>query len=277
MRHLCFIASICFLHCFPYQRQIELNRAAVLNAFPQASQKLMQAGRTMHYIRTGHGRPLVVFVHGSPGSWEAFAEFLRDEELTNLATLVSVDRLGFGESYPTTPELSLDNQEALIRQVIEIEGLRVKSPHVILVGHSFGGPIIARLAAGMRSPCTLVFVAAAVDPALEENTWYQSAGDWFWVRWLLPRDIDNANQEILPLKRELEKMLPLWPKIRARTIVLQGTADSLVPAANAEFIRNQLKDLEPEIQYLPGQGHFIPWEKPEAIKNVIINQLRRQP
>lgn len=276
MRYLCLLTSLCTWHCFPYQRQIEHNRAAVLQSFPEASQKIEQNGRTMHYVRTGHGKTLVVFVHGSPGSWEAFAEFLRDEELTTQATLISVDRLGFGESFPTGPEPLLQNQESLIRQIIELETRRLNSRDVVLLGHSFGGPIIARVAAHADYNFTLVFIAAAVDPDLEEVTWYQTAGNWFWVRWLLPRDVDNANQEILPLKRELEKMLPCWPKVRSRIFVLQGTDDSLVPAANAEFIRNQLKALNPEILYIPKQGHFIPWERADLIKNVIINQLRRQ-
>jgi len=37
--------------------------------------------------------------------------------------------------------------------------------------------------------------------------------DWRLSRALIPRDLDVANQEIIPLRGELEKMLPLWRSI----------------------------------------------------------------
>jgi pimeloyl-ACP methyl ester carboxylesterase len=262
--------------CFPYQRKIDANRAAVMAQFPEASQTITHQGRTMHYVRTGFGKPLVVFVHGSPGSWEAFASFMVDGELTQNLTLISVDRLGFGDSEPERVETSLAQQSLLIGQIISKEQHRTGAKNVILVGHSFGGPIIAKIASERGNGITsLVFVAAAVDPELEKVTWYQHTANWKIVRWLLPRAIDNANQEILPLRSELELLLPQWKDIRSPAVVLHGDDDALVSPANAEFIRRQLAHLPLEIHYLKKMGHFIPWERPEAIKNVILAEVER--
>ncbi len=277
MRLLILLGTLCSItNCFPYQRQIDANRAAVQNNFPDGSQFLTHEGRTMHYVRTGFGKNLVVFVHGSPGSWDAFASFMVDADLTREATLLSVDRLGFGKSEPEQAEKSLAPQCILIAKIIAAEKRRLGNAKVILVGHSFGGPIIAKVAAeNADARYNLVFVAAAVDPDLEKVTWYQHVADWSIVRWVLPQAVDNANQEILPLKRELNLLRPLWKRIRSHVVVLQGDDDSLVPPANAEFIRGQLAHLPVEIRYLKSLGHFIPWERPSEIKNVILAQLAR--
>lgn len=280
MNQVCLlIGCLCaFCHCFPYQRQIDANRAAVERQFPNSSYAITHAGRTMHYIRTGFGKNLVVFVHGSPGSWEAFASFLIDPDLTRAATLLSVDRLGFGKSEPDQAEKSLAPQSSLISKIIDAEMKRLGTTKVILVGHSFGGPIIAKIAAEQeKAEYGLIFVAAAVDPELETISWYQRVADWTIVRWVLPQAIDNANQEILPLRGELNLLLPLWKRIRSRVVVLQGDDDSLVPPANAEFIRKQLAHLAVEIRYLKEMGHFIPWERSVEIKNVIMGYLARRP
>jgi pimeloyl-ACP methyl ester carboxylesterase len=114
-----------FCYCFPYQRQIDANRAAVEGQFPDSYHTVTHAGRTMHYVRTGLGKHLVVFVHGSPGSWDAFAEFMIDPDLIRSATLISVDRLGFGKSEPGQAEKSLGPQSILIARIIETEMKRL--------------------------------------------------------------------------------------------------------------------------------------------------------
>lgn len=278
MKRLFCLSGILFASwgCFPYQREIDANRTTVLAQFPKSSQTITHQGRTMHFVRTGIGKPLVVFVHGSPGSWEAFASFMADPELTKIATLISVDRLGFGESEPERVETSLAQQSLLIGQIISKEQHRTGANIVILVGHSFGGPIIAKIASDRgKGVASLVFVAAAVDPELEKVTWYQHVANLKIVRWLLPQAVDNANQEILPLRSELELLLPLWRHIQSRVVILQGDNDSLVPPANAEFIRRHLAHLPIEIHYLKNMGHFIPWEKPVKIKNVILAEVER--
>ena len=50
---------------------------------------------SVRYRATGRrGAPTVLFVHGSPGSWENFARFLDNEDLGRRARLVAIDRPG---------------------------------------------------------------------------------------------------------------------------------------------------------------------------------------
>jgi hypothetical protein len=58
-----------------------------------------QGKRNLHYVQTGDtSRQTIVFVHGSPGSYSAFIDFLSDSTLLASYCLVSVDRPGFGYS-----------------------------------------------------------------------------------------------------------------------------------------------------------------------------------
>jgi len=143
---------------------------------------------------------------------------------------------------------------------------------VILVGHSFGGPVIARYA--MDYPDTidhLLILAGSVDPDLEFTKWFQVVANWKWVRPIIPSALDVTNQEILALKNELEIMLPLWTNITADVTVIQGKKDNLVPHENAAFIKQKLPNAK--IIYLENQNHFIPWNEYQLVKCALLDLM----
>lgn len=51
----------------------------------------------------------ILFIHGSPGSKEGYSAYLEHPDLRKRADLVSIDRLGYGESDPL-PEPSILKQ-----------------------------------------------------------------------------------------------------------------------------------------------------------------------
>src|SRR5436853_881219 len=94
----------------------------------------------INYLTVGRDTlPLVVFVHGSPGSLSAFIDFMSDEQLLKVAHLVSVDRPGFGSSNFGYAEPSLAKQAADLKPILEKYH---KQRPIILVGHSLAGPVI---------------------------------------------------------------------------------------------------------------------------------------
>ena len=234
------------------------------------------AGLT-HYVRGGTaGKPKIIFVHGSPGSWKAFATYLGDPELGARAELISVDRPGYGLTQPGQPERSLWGQVKGLEPLLDLGDPRQPA---ILVGHSYGGAVIVRWAMGERRPDPrirqLLVLAGAVDPGLEKKKWFQYPADWFWVRWLLPSDLDVCNQEIEALKTELEAMAPHWGEIRSEIDVIQGLDDDMVPPANAEYIEAHASKLHPRIQRIPGLNHFIPWKRADLVRAALLQALDR--
>jgi pimeloyl-ACP methyl ester carboxylesterase len=216
--------------------------------------------------------PRVLFVHGSPGTWEAWRVFLDDPELRARARLLAPDRPGYGGSRRGHTEASLVRQAAALAAVLEAE----PGPPAIVVGHSLGGPIAARLA--MDRPdlvAGMVLIAPSIDPGLERHRWYNVAGSMQMVQWFLPIDWIVSNRELWPLHRELTAMLPLWPRIRVPVILIQGEADELVPPANADFAERVLAGHDLEVERFPGENHFILWKQPAIVERAILELLDR--
>lgn len=232
--------------------------------------------RTLNYLITENtNKPLVIFVHGSPGSLSAFIDFMADTVLLNKAQLISVDRPGFGASDFGYAVPSLNEQAKLLKPVLEVNK---KNRPVILVGHSLGGPLIAKMAIDYPELVDgLIFVAASVDPDLEPNeTWFRAPLATPFLKWILPRSFRASNDEIYKLKPELEQLVPEWSEIKVPAIVIQGTKDSFVPAANADFAKRMLIHSSAQVQIIEGVDHFIPWNHPEIIRNAILDLLKNE-
>jgi pimeloyl-ACP methyl ester carboxylesterase len=234
--------------------------------------------RIINYLKVGdEGLPLVVFVHGSPGSLSAFIDFMGDSILLHRAQLITVDRPGFGASNFGYAESSLEKQSAYLKPILD--QYKNNRP-IILVGHSLGGPVIARMAMDYPELVDgLVFVAASIDPDLEpDETWFRAPFPTPFLKWILPRSFRASNDEIYHLKPELQEMLPLWNKIKARVIVIQGKKDSLVPPENADFAREKLINASSlEFVLKDDMNHFVPWSNPELIRNAILKLLDEVP
>lgn len=264
----------------PFFSSCGIGPPSIKKAFEGRPQPIMESmqledGRTLSMAQTGnpHGR-LVLFIHGSPGVWNDFAYVMADPDLAGEALLISVERPGWGGSGEGNLELSLRAQADALRQLLEVH--RENLP-AIVVGHSYGGPVAARLA--MDDPelvGQLILVAGSIDPDLEETTWYQSVSRWMLVRWMIPDFFLRADEEIKPLKGSLERMLPLWNTIRMPVVVLQGEDDGLVPPGNADFAERVLTKAPLSVERIPDQGHLIPWERPDLIIGVIRQGLQKQ-
>jgi len=225
--------------------------------------------RVINYVHVGNENlPLVIFIHGSPGSLSAFVHFLSDSILLDKVQLISVDRPGFGASNFGKAEPSLQRQATLLKPVLE----RHKNGlPVTLVGHSLGGPVIARMA--MEFPELidgLVMVAPSIDPQLEPNEWFRGPFATPFLKWILPRSIRASNDEIWNLKPELQQMKPMWAGIKAPTIVIQGTKDKLVPAGNADYAKKMITNAPVELVIKEDMDHFVPWGHPELIRDAIL-------
>lgn len=216
-------------------------------------------------------KKLILFIHGSPGSWSAFSKYLEDPELQKEAILISVDRFGYGGSMPGLPELAIGNHARYIKPILEKYNLPT-----LVVGHSYGGPVALRLAMDYPERITsILLLAASIDPKLEEVRWYQKAANYKLVRFILPGSIDVCNQEILPAEFELEKMKHLWKYLKTPMTVIQGDDDSLVPPGNADYAEKMYPD-KSKLKIIRGDmNHFIPWNQYELVKKEILGIMKR--
>ena len=231
-------------------------------------------GRPLHFVEVYNDRdkgpkPLIVFVHGTPGGWGDQLGFITNEFMRENFHMIAVDRLGHGRSIGKI-ESSLQVQAASLKPLLDRD---TTGKGAILMGHSLGGPIVARTAMDFPEQVSgLVFVASSGDPK-RSRRWYNIAGGIPPICWLLPNQLARSNREILPLKKELKEMLPLWQTIQVPTTILQGGKDTLVKPVNADFIQNALVNAKVKMVIKPEADHFLHWRKPQVLVDVLAEFL----
>lgn len=237
-----------------------LRRRVSIDAPAGAEISVLWAG-----VRTG---PRLILVHGTPGSATAWADYLLQPPAG--LEVLALDRPGFGDSKPDDAVTSLAGQAAAVMALLPGDGRPV-----VLLGHSLGGPIVARLAADLDAVqpgriAALVLLAASLDPALETIHPMQHIGAWAPLRGLLPRALRNANHELMALKPELEDLAARLPLIRAKVVIVHGTGDELVPVANVAFMQARLSGTRClKTVLLQGRNHFLPWNSEDAVRDAV--------
>ena len=208
--------------------------------------------------------PVVIFVHGAPGSSDAFFDYLKDSSLYSKAVLVAVDRPGYGFSNFGDAEVSIEKQAKLLKPLLtKYEGRKV-----ILVGHSYGGAIIAKMAMEYRVD-GLLFLAPAIDPSNEKEFWITGLGKFPLTRFFTPVSLRVATDEKLAHQAALEQEVNHWDEIDCRVVYIHGKKDKIVPFANTAFATKKLSHCELETVVLDDAGHFFIWKQ----KKVVINYL----
>ena len=206
----------------------------------------------------------LILAHGTPGSAAGWVDYLLDPPPG--LEVAALDRPGFGRSAATGAVTSLAAQAAALAALLPTGGRRA-----ILLGHSLGGAIAARVAADHPARVgALILLAASLDPALEKIHPLQRIGAWPGVRSLLPRAIANANAELLALPAELEALAADLPRITAPVVLMHGTRDDLVPVANVTFMQARLSGARSVTTLLlDGRNHFLPWNSEAQVRHAI--------
>ena len=254
----------------PSEEAIEEAFSAV--PYEPVEEVLNYNGQPIHYIEMGDPeKPVVMMVHGSPGLWDNFYRHMTTPRLLEKARVIAVTRPGYGKSGGGTYEPSLEKQAAAIQHVLD---QRSPGQPAVLFGHSYGGPVVARMA--MDAPervASVVLAAASIAPELEKTLWFQIPAAAPPVRWLVPDDLDVCNREILALKDELEEMMPLWERIEVPVTVIHGDQDNLVPVANAEFAERMLVNAPVTMKRFKSMDHFFIWSQQDLVIDSLLELL----
>jgi pimeloyl-ACP methyl ester carboxylesterase len=157
-------------------------------------------GRQLHLERRGSGGPVVVFESGmgvSHHMWAAVAERVAAGTAT-----VAYDRSGLGRSAPDAAPRTLDRLADDLVDVLDHLG----GGPMVLVGHSWGGPIVRRAAA--ERPGDVVGLVL-VDPTEETCDLFFSRASELQTQLMLPLLPSLARAGLLrvPLRR-FAAMLP---------------------------------------------------------------------
>lgn len=231
----------------------------------------------LHYAAAGdEEKPGLLFIHGTPGSWSAFRGYLSDPALQDNYFMVSVDRLGWGESgipkSSKSKSVEFSTQANAIAQVLK----RYPEKKWVVIGHSLGASIAPKV--GLAVPeqvAGLLLLAGSLKPKLGKPRWYNRFASTLLLKWMLPSHLNYSNDEIMVLRRELTLMESqiLSGSIDIDLVIIQGMKDKLVSPKNAKYVDEAWRNSFASVATieLPEAGHFIPWEQFGLVVQTIFN------
>ena len=225
-------------------------------------------GFTIHYIETGNkNASTLFFVHGSPGSWDAYKDYLKDTLLLSKYRMIAIDRIGFGYSNFGQAE-NLKTQSYIIEKFSKLTS---NGKPIYLVGHSLGGPTIVQMAAEKPNDyADLIILAGAVDPKAEKPEKWRAVFMVKPFRYIIPGALRPSNDELWWLKSDLYDLKPKLQNITSKIIIMHGTKDPLVPYSNVAFMRREFVNAKSlDIISIKDANHFIPWQHFKEIRDVL--------
>lgn len=259
----------------PYLFTFTESDQSALNAFSQKGMTISFADyeykkNNLHYARIGDSsKPILLFVHGSPGSWVNSWDYFMDSTWHTDYELISIDRPGFGQSdYGQAKNLF---QQAEIIGAFVKEKLAGRS--VQLIGHSYGGPLVVQLCADQDSlydKC--IIMAGSVSPQAEKKEWQLNLFSKKLTKWMVPGSFEQGLMELLWLKKDIasKQYLDGIGKIKTPILAIYGTKDDMVPyEPNVKFLQTHFSEPQLRLHRMEGANHFIPWENYDEMKKII--------
>jgi pimeloyl-ACP methyl ester carboxylesterase len=226
--------------------------------------------RLLHYLQTGNDSgSTLLFIHGSPGSWQDFKSYLKDNELRKKYRLISIDRPGFGYSEFGTGLHLQENGDFIAPLLNEIKN----NKPVYLIGHSYGGPVVALLAADYPDKVKgIVILAGALDPNIEPKEKWRKHFIKAPLKYLLPGAFRPSNQELWYLKQDLVPFQSKLKQIKSEVYIHHAKNDMLVDPKNPAYMKHEMINAKmiQDTMY-PDGNHFIPWNHFLQIKQVLLD------
>ncbi len=253
----------------------------------------------MHARVTGSGPPLVL-IHGITESSETFLEL--QDALSHVATIHAIDLPGHGYSDIPQRALSLDDMSRWVEAYLD----HAKLDRVAVAGWSLGGGVALSLAArapervsalvligsigpGMPMPFGLgllrfpflaeLLVRAARAPGVRRAalrdvyhpsfTPSEHTVDRHWSAWR----VRGRTVYLRSLMRaiEVDSLERKLSDVRAKTIIVHGRNDRLVPFSVAELLAARVP--RAELRALAHTGHAPHLEEPAAVRAAIREAL----
>lgn len=221
-------------------------------------------------------------VHGSPGDHLDYDKYLENEALSAEYCIITLDRMGYGESEKKISFPNIFNQSNAIKEGLSIlsKKLSLKPEAAVYVGHSYGGPIALLLSSADKTPFVkIILLASPLDPKYEEIQYYNKIMDLYFFKLLIPKSWEHSNDEMLTLKEDLKELslaLPNLPQTNLKNItIFHGEKDWLVPLEHSNFFDSNLRhQMNVKKIIIPDENHFLPWtQKTKIIETILESRL----
>lgn len=249
--------------------------------------KINVNGYEIAYQITGQGEDTVVILQGwgtEFATYNSVAACISDRY-----RVVQFDFPGFGASDEPREPWAVEDYANFFLDLMAALGIQKAT----LLGHSYGGRVIIRLAARESLPFTIERIVL-VDSAgiLPKKTWKQKMKirrykllkkivNLKLVYAICPRLIDEWRnsqgsadyRNASPMMRQClvkavnEDLTELLPKIQQDTLLIWGDLDTATPIADAKLMEEKIPGAG--LAVIPGTGHFSFLENPALFRSIM--------
>lgn len=231
-------------------------------------------GQTIKYRTAGDGDPLF-FIHGLSGSshWWKY----NIPELADRYQMFLIDLPGFGNMRSLLRKMSLNEIDDWVIKFMDALG--IKRAHFI--GHSMGGYVCIQIAANHPHRVKRLVLVSSVGVSTGRNVITSLFPLLNAFRYITPDflpvlmvDALRAGpltlflfaQEILSANTE-----ELLRKIKAPTLLVWGTNDTLIPVKYADVFKREIE--HSSLIKLRGSGHVPMFDRPKEFNEVVCKFL----
>jgi pimeloyl-ACP methyl ester carboxylesterase len=244
-------------------------------------------GLRVHYEMQGQGET-VVLLHGWASSLQPYRRLM--DQLSSKYRVIALDFPGMGRSEEPKEPWDVDGFADFV--LAFLEQFEVKK--LSLVGHSYGGRVIIKLA-NRALPFAidkLVLVdSAGIRPAGSKKKSMRQRvykiGKWFLslkpVAKLFPGALERLRVKFgsadyaaaSPMMRQClvkavnEDLSQLLPGIKAPTLLVWGDKDTATPLADAQKMEKEIPNAG--LAVIPGTGHFSFAENPGLFARIMAS------
>lgn len=218
--------------------------------------------------------PPLLVVHGAPGAWYGSRNLLEDSLLLLHYQVIIADRPGYNKTRFKKKRKAVSSialQSQLLVQALQLNHSGNKRG--IVMGSSYGGPIAAKMAIDYADRFNhVILLAPALDPDKEKFWWFHPFIKGGPIKWMLPRNLRNATTEKFTHTKELRLLAPQLQQLNVPITIVQGGKDDIVDPANFDFAKKILKDKPAYFIFLPDANHFIRWQQPRLVKQLLLQE-----
>ncbi|MDE6531569.1 MAG: alpha/beta hydrolase [Lachnospiraceae bacterium] len=244
-------------------------------------------GYKISYKITGEGEETVVILQGWGTELSVYDSVAAC--ISSQYRVVQFDLPGFGASEEPREAWDVDAYADFFLKLMD--ALKIRK--AVLLGHSYGGRVIIKLASRENLPLEISRIVL-VDSAgiLPKRTWRQNMKirrykmlkklvNLKLIYKICPELIDEWKSKqgsedyrnATPMMRQCmvkavnEDLTELLPKIRQETLLIWGDMDTATPIADAKLMEERLPDAG--LAVIPGTGHFCFLEKPGQFAGIM--------
>ena len=244
-------------------------------------------GIETNYVTAGQGEA-VLLLHGWGSSLEPYRQLI--DLLSKKYFVIALDMPGFGKTAEPERPYHVDDYVDFVLEFLKMFRLEKLS----LVGHSFGGRVIIKMA-NRQLPFALdkiVLIDSAgikPQPSKKKNMKQlcYKTGKWFATRKLIAKCFPNMLERLRvkfgsadyvaasPMMRQClvrvvnEDLTELLPGILPPTLLVWGELDTATPLRDAKIMEREIPNAG--LAVIRGAGHFSFVEQPVIFRNIMAS------